>query len=361
MSDSIKFQEPPAQVPQVPLLTIGIPTYNRAGFLKRCLDHIFDQVTPAMAPLVRILVGDNASPDGTEGVVAEYCQRGIEVVYMRHAENLGADGNFMKILETMGDTHYWMLLGDDDWIMPGGLARILDLLSSSSPLGAVFLECRPRHEQFVSHGSTFLLDREAFVKYVNHHLTFISCMIFPKEALRTARQGFEECRGSRIQQLGWVFPQILRADRFGVIGKMIIGAEVGNTGGYGFSTVFVTHFWRIWNRYFVDYPVLTHWVRTNMHLFFYQNFLVEIRTGTGSDFKAEADCKKILEDEFAGEWSYTLYLKPVMCLWPPLARVYFRVCGLVRLLKLWRQGEALKRSLATGAVTRVVPDGPPKA
>jgi abequosyltransferase len=46
-----------------PLLTIAIPTYNRAGYLKELLSILADQLKDE--PRVELIISDNASPDET--------------------------------------------------------------------------------------------------------------------------------------------------------------------------------------------------------------------------------------------------------------------------------------------------------
>ena len=48
----------------LPLLTIGIPTWNRKGELQACLDLVLPQA--AAEPCVEVMVCDNASEDDTQ-------------------------------------------------------------------------------------------------------------------------------------------------------------------------------------------------------------------------------------------------------------------------------------------------------
>ena len=47
-----------------PLLTIGIPTYNRAKFLRRLLEQLRTELA-GLDGQVEVLVSDNASTDDT--------------------------------------------------------------------------------------------------------------------------------------------------------------------------------------------------------------------------------------------------------------------------------------------------------
>jgi glycosyltransferase involved in cell wall biosynthesis len=55
-----------------PLLSVCIPTYNRAGYLHECLSSI---ETRGLDNLVEVVVSDNASTDDTLDVLKEFANR----------------------------------------------------------------------------------------------------------------------------------------------------------------------------------------------------------------------------------------------------------------------------------------------
>ena len=93
-----------------PLVTIAIPTYNRAdSFLPEALQSAVGQ---SYANL-QILVADNASSDDTAALVRSFADRRIE--YRRHDRNIGSTANYNFCLkQARGD--YFLLLHDDDAI-----------------------------------------------------------------------------------------------------------------------------------------------------------------------------------------------------------------------------------------------------
>jgi glycosyltransferase involved in cell wall biosynthesis len=93
-----------------PLVTIAIPTYNRAGgYLKQALESAVNQTYHNL----EIIVSDNCSPDDTESLVKGVSDPRIR--YFRHSKNIGASNNFNFCLEqASGD--YFLLLHDDDQI-----------------------------------------------------------------------------------------------------------------------------------------------------------------------------------------------------------------------------------------------------
>lgn len=108
-----------------PLLSINVPTYNRARYLKILLDSIAEDVLQ-MDGLVEINILDNASPDNTAEIVLSQSRR-LPVRYERHKENLGALQN-IHFAHRAGTGRYLWIIGDDDYLLPGQLHRIVNTL-----------------------------------------------------------------------------------------------------------------------------------------------------------------------------------------------------------------------------------------
>jgi glycosyltransferase involved in cell wall biosynthesis len=108
-----------------PMVTIGIPTYNRAASLQRAVDSVLTQDFRD----IELLISDNASTDGTQAVCEAYCRQDCRVRYMRQPRNQGARVNFLRVLqEASGE--YFMWLADDDWIEPSYVALCLGALTT---------------------------------------------------------------------------------------------------------------------------------------------------------------------------------------------------------------------------------------
>jgi abequosyltransferase len=105
-----------------PLLTIAIPTYNRAWCLRELLPVIFDQAKDESR--IELIISDNASPDETPSVVQDFVARGLPVRYIRNTQNIGPDANFLQCFEQARGKYVW-LFSDDDLIIPGALRKIL--------------------------------------------------------------------------------------------------------------------------------------------------------------------------------------------------------------------------------------------
>jgi hypothetical protein len=116
------------------LISILVPTYNRREYLQACLDSLLATTVPC-----EIIVGDNASTDGTEAMMAGYTDARIR--YVRHAENLGLVGNHNYLLAAAAGT-YVCLFGDDDLALPGCFELKVALLEAHPQIGGVFSSLR---------------------------------------------------------------------------------------------------------------------------------------------------------------------------------------------------------------------------
>lgn len=107
-----------------PVVTVVIPTRQRAEVLPTAIESVLSQSYPAL----RVLVCDNASEDRTAEVVASFSARDGRVVHHRHPRDIGATANFQWGLDAV-DSEYFVLLSDDDLLLPGFLARAVVALS----------------------------------------------------------------------------------------------------------------------------------------------------------------------------------------------------------------------------------------
>lgn len=113
------------------LFSILIPTRNRSEYLKYALDSVLSQTFKDL----EVVVSDNASEDNTRQLVEGIGDSRIK--YFRTARFINVDENFDNAFHhSSGD--YFILMGDDDFLMPYYLEEIYKCLSKNSG-GEVFL------------------------------------------------------------------------------------------------------------------------------------------------------------------------------------------------------------------------------
>ncbi len=114
-----------------PLITIAIPTYNRAdSYLRGVIEAALAQ---SWEPL-EIIIGDNASSDSTPEVIAGYDDPRIR--HLRHPENIGANGNFNSLLDA-AKGEWFLLLHDDDLVDPTFIEACMREQEGGAPYGFI--------------------------------------------------------------------------------------------------------------------------------------------------------------------------------------------------------------------------------
>lgn len=110
-----------------PLLSICIPTRNRADLLALLLENITRECGAHMEHL-EIVVSNNASSDATEAVVSN---SELPIVYGRQTATVGFARNLLHTAATLANGEYVWVIGDDDMILPGGIARVLASIAAA--------------------------------------------------------------------------------------------------------------------------------------------------------------------------------------------------------------------------------------
>jgi hypothetical protein len=145
------------------MVTIGIPTFNRAGSVGRTIVSALEQ---DHEPL-EVLVVDNCSTDGTVELVAKLAAADPRVRLVRQPRNLGASVNFeTALLEARGEFFMW--LADDDWISPGYLRRCVEKLVTESHVVVVGRDFWHQPQGPVQERDVVVVDRVAHTRILNY-------------------------------------------------------------------------------------------------------------------------------------------------------------------------------------------------
>ena len=116
-------------------VSVIVVTYNQRDSISRTLDHILSQRVDFP---FEIVVGDDASADGTRAVCEEYARRYPEVVrLMPAAPNKGVTRNYFDCLESACGEYVADCAGDDYWIDPDKLAGQVAVLDSDPEIALV--------------------------------------------------------------------------------------------------------------------------------------------------------------------------------------------------------------------------------
>ncbi len=228
-----------------PLLTIAIPTYNRASDLDAALGYIARQVGP-FSDIVEILVSDNCSTDNTPQVIKSHSAAGLRITYLRNNANIGPDNNFLQCFNKASGRYFW-LVGDDDIILPDALENIIPLLKQDN-FGVVFLASYGFKDDYLKEvpckrreGNLVFKNPDDFLRIASYFLTFISANIVNKEVL-SAGIDAESFRSTNLIQLSWTLPAVFKGLPNVVVRPYCVAARMFNSGGYKLTQVFAYNF-----------------------------------------------------------------------------------------------------------------------
>ena len=110
-----------------PLISLCIPTFNRARYLDSLLRSLTAELA-TFAHAFEIVISDNACTDDTPAVVARH-QGALPIRYIRHPESIGCYPNVVFAM-TQARGRYMMYLADDDCVLGDSLADALNTMEA---------------------------------------------------------------------------------------------------------------------------------------------------------------------------------------------------------------------------------------
>lgn len=313
-----------------PLLTIAIPTFNRADLLDLCLSQAGPQILQHREQ-VELLVSDNASTDHTAEIVAKHQAAGLPIHYLRNDTNIGPDANFAQCLERAEGT-FLLIVGDDDVLLEGALDKLLPLLCDPE-VGVVHIGCHPFRQDFkaerprraLSGTTQTFTDPRAFAAKVNVMFTFISGNVINKSTL-PADFSPQEYVGTNLIQLSWTLTAALGAKRNLLLDDYLVAAKAENTGGYQLCRVFGTNMnaiFRMLEAQGLD-PECFRVINQKTLMTFFPKWILTLRS-KGEKFTRE-DHFDTLRPVFKGFPALWLMVWP-SAKWPlPLAKLWLKLC-----------------------------------
>ncbi len=320
--------------PLRPLLTIAIPTYNRSGFLRQLLDSLGEQVRNE--PRVEVIVSDNASTDDTASLIDERQRLGFRMTYLRNAQNVGPDANFLQCFESASGKYVW-IIGDDDALLPGSVEHVLEYLCRDeydlayvSPIGYAEVASAQQRRNFRK-GVRIYTDPVLFVKRVHIFMTLISCNIINKDRVATvAHEPFSKLIDSNLIQLGWTFTALRAHQKSLYFERPIVSYRTGNTGGYGVCRVFGATLRQVTEEW-LDVPKLNQLILNATLQRFLPYCLMAANQESHGGFQQE-DAHALLSSVFRSNFRYWFFDYPIIVLprvlaslWTQMLRVINRI------------------------------------
>lgn len=106
-----------------PLVSIGMPVYNGAEYLRPALDSLLAQDYENF----ELIISDNHSTDSTQEICLDYMAKDKRIQYYRNRTNIGAVNNFNRVFE-LSRGEYFMWAAHDDVREPNYISACLETL-----------------------------------------------------------------------------------------------------------------------------------------------------------------------------------------------------------------------------------------
>ena len=197
------------------ILSICIPTYNRAQKLEKLLNTVLPQVNE-FKDSIEVCISNNGSTDNTKTVVKQADAKYPGIIrYSENLSNVGFDRNLLKVTD-LATGHFVWLFGDDDSIVENGVQVVLGFVEKSDfkNTGLIML----RRESFyfdeaskkrVIHSSSFdekkppqfEMDINELIAGVFEDDSFISVMLINNDLLSDLKQNDLEIIEKGLQTL----------------------------------------------------------------------------------------------------------------------------------------------------------------
>lgn len=153
-----------------PMISVGIPTYNRVDWLKCALDSVLNQIYSN----IEIIVYDNASTDGTEFLMKYYCSKYDNIRYYKNDYNVGPWNNYRKLTDKMMGK-YIFFLPDDDYLLDGlffsEAVEIMELEDNVLMVGGMVEEYKVHTGEIINKNYKYnkiIRGKEFFLNYRNY-------------------------------------------------------------------------------------------------------------------------------------------------------------------------------------------------
>ena len=219
-----------------PLLSICIPTKNRADVLDQCLQAIVN--APAFSDDIEVVISDNCSTDNTKDVSLSFSEKHPNIKYYRNEIDVGADRNILLSLER-GSGVFLKINNDYSIFNKDSLDFLLRKIKENleeKPVLYFHQGANPQEKEIIT-------DFNEIFKKEKWSMSWIGCYGYWRDIF----QNFEE-RDRRIdtmfQQIDWFIRSFKEKKKIVYISKVLTTRYPfkAKQGGYNFIEVHTKNF-----------------------------------------------------------------------------------------------------------------------
>jgi glycosyltransferase involved in cell wall biosynthesis len=229
------------------LLSILIPTYNRAEYLSLNLKHLSLQLLPEHKNLIEVIISNNASIDKTKDILDSYKNNPFFTI-LEQKQNIGAERNFLSLIESSHGQFLW-IFGDDEAPLDGAINKVITLLRKNSDVGLIHIKSPKGHESLgkfdfhLKHSSPQLSDfndPNQFLASVNYFISFITSHIFNRSYISSAINP-NDFVGTNLVQETFYLQAALNSPHNIIVSDYLFSPMTNHTGGYKLFETFASH------------------------------------------------------------------------------------------------------------------------
>lgn len=254
-----------------PILSVCVPTYNRAQYLKKSLLSLVAQLGTC-SDEVEVVICDNCSTDDTNQVCADYCSKYNYIKYYRNSENI-RDRNFPTVIG-LASGQYRKLFNDTAIYHSDAISSLISVIKNNSiRKPTLFFSNKKKDKKSLVE----VVGINQFLEKVSFLCTWIGAFGIWEEDFSTLEDKYEACDLS-LWQTANLLHQVANKEQVLVCETKLFdiqSIEKKNI-GYGLFQVFYTNYFNIITNYSVSEKTL-YYLKKDVLMNFFLAWLVESR------------------------------------------------------------------------------------
>lgn len=167
----------------VPIVSVIMPTFNRAGLIERAIDSVINQTFKEW----ELIIVDDGSSDDTFLIIDKYMKQYDNIRYLKHSNRRTPLTTNAGILASCGE--YLAFLGSDDEYKPDFLKKRIELLNSNPEIDML-------HGGVEIIGHPYVKDKNDLSKEIHLSECVIGGTFFGKRKIFLELEGFKDLKYS---------------------------------------------------------------------------------------------------------------------------------------------------------------------
>lgn len=128
------------EINKIPIIGVGVLTYNHEKYIKECLFGVFKQKGNFK---IKLTIIDDCSTDNTAQIIEEFLKdnkiKNIQVKFIRNSKNIGMVKNMKVLMNAFNNTDYFTFCeGDDFWISDLRINKFINYMKNNPFVSVAF-------------------------------------------------------------------------------------------------------------------------------------------------------------------------------------------------------------------------------